>query len=91
MSKVILKGQLRIPDDDLTAVLDALPEHTALTKKEPGCLVFEVNQLSENANILEVYEEYKSREAFTHHQERTRASSWWDITQHCERKYTISE
>ena len=91
MSKVILKGQLRIPDDDLTTVLDALPEHMALTKKEPGCLVFEVKQHSENANILEVYEEYESREAFTRHQVRTQASMWWEITQHCERQYTISE
>lgn len=91
MSKIILKGQLIILDEDLNAVLAALPGHTALTKNEPGCLVFEVKQNTENANILEVYEEYESREAFTTHQERTRSSSWWDVTQHCDRQYTISE
>ena len=91
MNKIVLQGQLIIPAEELDAVLAALSEHKVLTQKEPGCLVFNVEQNADNPLVLDVYEEYESQEAFAHHQERTRASAWWQVTQHCERQYTITE
>ncbi len=39
MGKVILKGFIVVPEDELNIVSKALEKHVALTKQEPGCLV----------------------------------------------------
>ncbi len=52
MGKVILKGFIVVPEDELNIVSKALEKHVALTKQEPGCLVFNVNQRSHSPVIL---------------------------------------
>lgn len=42
MSKVILKGFILVPEEELETVKSALPIHMRLTKSEAGCLVFQV-------------------------------------------------
>lgn len=89
MSNVILKGYLLVPPADLPAVKQELPNHIRLTRKEAGCLVFEVSQDHENAQRFNVYEEFSSKEAFAAHQVRVRSSKWCEITAGMERYYEI--
>jgi quinol monooxygenase YgiN len=91
LAKVILQGQLIIPDEDLAMVLVHLPEHVELTRKEPGCLVFEVTQDPTNDNVLNVYEEFKDQQAFAAHQARAKNSRWGSVSANAERHYEITE
>jgi len=54
MSKVILEGYIVVPDADLLRVQAELPNHIALTRKELGCLVFNVSQCKVHRNRFRV-------------------------------------
>lgn len=43
MEKVVLKGFVIVPENDLNAVLIELPSHISNTRSEGGCLIFEVS------------------------------------------------
>lgn len=89
MPKVILKGFIQVPDDDLGIVINALGLHRKLTHEEPGCLEFRVDQDEEQSNRFIVYEEFESEEAFDFHQRRVKSSKWGEVTRNVERHYTI--
>ena len=58
MSKITLKGFILVPESDLSAVISELPNHIALTRKEKGCLVFDVLQDDDNSfrfSVVEVF------------------------------------
>ena len=90
MSKVILKGHIIVPSNDLVAVKNELTMHMALTKQENGCLVFEVSQDAENVNRFDVYEEFANQESFSNHQDRVGKSRWGAVTVNVERHYEIT-
>lgn len=89
MSKVTLKGFITVADDDIINVLNELSNHIKLTRKEPGCLVFNVTQDEENRHRFNVYEEFKNKESFTLYQSRVRNSLWGKITKNVERSYNV--
>jgi quinol monooxygenase YgiN len=89
--KIVLKGYINIPDDDLDAVKDALPLHIRLTQQEEGCLVFKVEEDRLNPNIFNVYEEFSNKKSFQAHQERVRESEWRSVTKNITRHYQILE
>lgn len=89
MPKVILKGFILVPDDDLAMIQKELENHKHLTRNEPGCLVFEVNQDSKNPNRFDVYEEFIDKAAFEAHQTRVKNAYWGQITKHIKRHYDI--
>jgi (4S)-4-hydroxy-5-phosphonooxypentane-2,3-dione isomerase len=91
MPKVILKGYILVPEADLLAVRNELPNHINLTRNEAGCLVFEVAQDKETVNRFNVYEEFTDKHAFNLHQQRVRDSAWGKITISVERHYEIEE
>jgi len=91
MSKVILKGFIVVPDEDLDIVKQELPVHVALTRQERGCLVFKVTASEDNPNRFNVYEEFTCRAAFDAHQERVKRSRWGRVTSSVERYYEIIE
>jgi quinol monooxygenase YgiN len=78
-----------VAEADLNAVVAELPTHIEMTRKELGCLKFEVVQDSENCSRFDVYEEFYDQSAFEHHQERVRSSSWGEITANAARHYTV--
>ncbi|OUS27388.1 antibiotic biosynthesis monooxygenase [Gammaproteobacteria bacterium 45_16_T64] len=86
---VILQGYIIVPDEDMDRVLKALPKHIELTRKESGCIVFNVEQDEDNKHRFNVYEEFESTESFELHQLRVRSSYWGEITQNVERHYTV--
>ncbi|OOE93146.1 putative quinol monooxygenase [Salinivibrio sp. AR640] len=91
MSKVILKGFILVPSADLQAVTRELVNHEKLTLEEPGCLIFKVQQHSEDPLRFDVYEEFVDRSAFDKHQERVKSSYWGAVTQNVTRHYQIIE
>ncbi|GGL80135.1 putative quinol monooxygenase [Wenxinia marina] len=71
-------------------VRDLLPEHVRLTREEPGCEMFEVEELP-GTTIWEVRERFADRAAFEAHQARTRDSEWGRRTAAIRREMTTDE
>ncbi len=89
MSKVILKGYIVVPQDQLDMVQEALVKHVRLTLEEPGCILFSVEQNDQNPLRFDVYEEFEDKVAFESHQQRVANSYWGRVTKDVERHYTI--
>ena len=90
MTKVTLRGHICVPEQQLRAVNTALEAHTRLTRAEPGCIVFDVTQRTDDPLIFDVYEEFKNQAAFESHQSRVAASAWSEVTKEVERHYRKS-
>ncbi len=84
-----LTGTLTCGADQQQKVRDALPDHIALTRAEPGCLEFEVVETA--PGVFAVSELFADRAAFDAHQVRTRSSAWYTLTDGMARDYGISE
>ena len=91
MSRVILKGFIIVPPNDLAAVKDELDNHIQLTRSETGCLIFKVNQDPLNPCRFDVYEDFVDEAAFQAHQARVKSFFWGEITINVERFYTVTE
>ena len=89
MGKVYLEGYLEVPPGSIEAVRAALPRHIALTRQEPGCLAFEVNQSPDEPTHFLVSEVFAGEEAFDAHQQRAGVSDWARVTAGMARHYTI--
>ena len=89
MPKIILKGYIIVPNEDLEAVKTALLTHIKLTKNESGNLVFKVTQDDRNLNKFHVYEEFINQAAFKFHQKRVKQSDWGNVTKNVERHYQV--
>lgn len=76
--------------DEAALVRQYLPEHKALTKKENGCVSFEVTETADPL-IWNVEELFSNQTTFDAHQTRTRASVWGSETRAIAREYDISE
>lgn len=90
MPRVVLKGYILVSNADLGAVKQELPSHIDLTRKEPGCLAFEVQQDQLSLNRFNVYEEFSDEHSFELYQERVRHSKWRRISANIERHYQIN-
>jgi len=88
--QIHLTGHIDIPADRLAAVLQALPEHIALTRAEPGCLSFEVVSSADDPARLLVAELFADQAAFDAHRHRAGTSAWARITAGLPRHYTIT-
>lgn len=75
---------------DADIVARHLPDHIRLSRAEPGCLWFKVDQ-SADLMIWMLDEGFTDPAAFAAHQARTRASVWWDATQHIGRDFVMGE
>ena len=79
LSKITLEGYILVPDSALAIVKTELLNHIELTRKEEGCLVFEVSQDSENIHRFNVYEEFQNERSFEAHQQRVSHSKWGEV------------
>jgi len=89
MPKVILSGFIIVPERDMPSVLAELPNHLELTRREPGCLAFEVLRDTNVLNRFTVYEVFDSQASFDAHQGRIRGSGWGKVSVNVERHYKI--
>lgn len=90
MSKITVTGHIVVSSEDLAAVLRELPVHIDRTRREPGCLVFEVAQDRDDPRIFTVYEEFVDRSSFEFHQERVWGSTWAQVSAKVERHYNLT-
>ena len=86
-----LRGQLIcMTADEAAAVRAHLPDHLALTRAEPGCLTFDVDQ-TDDPMVWEVMEAFRDRPSFDAHQARTRDSVWFAATRGILRDFRMEE
>lgn len=86
-----LKGHLIcMTEAEAQAVRLHLYQHIALSRAEPGCLAFEIEQ-TDDPMIWDVRESFRTREDFDAHQLRTRASPWFEATRHILRDFKVEE
>lgn len=91
MNRVFLSGELICRDEaDVAIVCKHLPLHLALTRAEPGCIRFDVQQTN-NPLIWRVDEEFVDEVAFAEHQVRTTSSEWGTATAGMMRDYHTTE
>ncbi|MEJ2741180.1 MAG: antibiotic biosynthesis monooxygenase [Gammaproteobacteria bacterium] len=88
---VTLRGYIVVPDQDLAAVIAALPKHIENTNAESGCVQFQVSPDKENRNRFNVFEKFKDKKAFEYHQQRTAGSHWAVASARAKRHYEITE
>ncbi len=91
MPKVYLNGFIVVPDKDLEQVKQALAIHIELTRAEPGCISFSVEQCPDDSHKFFVNEEFDSEASFKKHQERAGSSHWADVTKDVVRNYKITK
>lgn len=86
---VSLTGQLICADDaQREIVAQHLPQHIELTRAEPGCILFTVEQTL-NPLVWQVDEQFTDADAFAAHQARVKSSDWGQATAAIERHYEI--
>ena len=90
LTKVTLKGYIVVPNNELETIKQALVIHTQLTKKEPGCIVFEVTPDLHMPNRFNVYEEFIDDASFKAHQTRVSKSTWGKLTKNVARHYQVT-
>jgi len=91
IKKIVLKGFIVVPEEDLTSINDALPDHIENSNKEEGCIAFMVTQRKSEPNVFDVYEEFTSQQAFDNHQNRVKSSAWGRISARAKRYYQIEK
>lgn len=80
-----LSGTMTVAASALEAVRTALPEHIRLTREEPGCRVFMVEERGEG--VFYVREEFASEADFHLHQQRIKGTEWSRVTADAVRDY----
>lgn len=90
MDHVRLSGRLLCKNTAEAELVTAyLPGHIELTRKEQGCIFFEVAP-TQDPLIWSVEERFTDPAAFRAHQERGASSLWGRMTSAITRDYTIS-
>jgi len=70
MEKFIISGYVDVPLAELEDFREALALHIELTRQEPGCIVFEVDEDLSHPGRFTVYEAFVDQAAFDLHQEK---------------------
>ena len=84
-----LLGKITVPTKDLESVRAALPDHILVTRSEPGCRSFLVEEQGEG--VFLVSEEFTDRAAFEAHQERLHGTPWATASANAIRSYKTWE
>ncbi|MEO9273904.1 antibiotic biosynthesis monooxygenase [Marinomonas sp. 5E14-1] len=89
MSKVTLKGFVLVSESEFEIVKAELVNYKRLTLEESGCIHFRVTESPISSLRFDVYEEFKNKAAFGHHQNRVKVSYWGKMTENVERHSEI--
>ena len=86
-----LSGRLVcMSEAERAAVVTYRPGHVALTRAEPGCLSFSIDD-TDDPMVFDVVENFRDRAAFDAHQARTRDSLWFAATRSILRDFRVEE
>jgi quinol monooxygenase YgiN len=67
MSVYSIIAKIRIKEDQMDQAMAAVKELVAGVTGEEGCLLYTVNTVKEDPNLLVFMERYRDREALQHH------------------------
>ena len=87
---VSLTGYMDVPRDRYPQVKAALEWHITVTRREPGCKLFEVKPCPDVEYRFLVNEKFVDQAAFDAHQERAANSAWAEVTKRIPRHYEIT-
>ncbi len=83
----IISGFADVPEADREAFARALPEHTRLTRAEPGCNYFDVKPHPTISGRYVVNEAFDDERAYKAHIKRANYTEWAKITRNLKRSY----
>ncbi len=89
MGEVTLTGHIDVPRNRLDDIRAALQDHIRLTRAEPGCLMFNVDEDPDIPGRFNVSERFTDSDAFRAHQARVKSSDWGKISAGIPREYEI--
>lgn len=76
LGQIALSGHIYCANaDELKIVLDHLPEHVALSRAEPGCLYFAIDQTADPM-VWQIEELFADEAALDAHKARMNTSTW---------------
>lgn len=87
---VTLKGTIRIPFGEQARALPALGHHIRATRREVGCLHFEITQDRVDAELFHVDEAFLDYAGFARHQRLGRRRHWGRLSQGFHRDFQIT-
>ena len=85
MPRILLTGRMTCPPTHRRRVRRALALHLRCTRRERGCLIFDVRETA--PGVFWVREVFATHAAFDAHQARARGSLWGRITAGLPRDY----
>lgn len=86
---ITVTGQLIAADEDEAGLVrQYLPDHIRLSRAEPGCLTFNVDQTADPL-VWALDESFADMTAFQAHQTRTKASIWFEKTAPLKRDFQV--
>lgn len=90
MPKLKLNGQMVCETlQQREAILTHLQKHVELTRAEPGCIEFSVEE-TRNPMVFQVDEMFASEADYQAHRARTESTQWAEATKGIKRQYNIS-
>jgi len=78
---VCLAGHIDAAPKRRAIIKEALPRHIKLSRREPGCLRFDITQDEPFTGRYHLVEVYKNKAAFEAHKKRSAASDWAEAAQ----------
>ena len=88
---ITLSGRLICANEDEARIVrDHMPEHIRLTRNEPGCLRFDVEETSDPL-VWQVDEAFASQADFDAHQVRMKDSAWGKASVGIARDFKITK
>ena len=90
-ARVSLKGLIHVPVPVPDEIRTALETHIDQTRKEKGCLQFNVVQSKDDKSVFEVSEVFVNKAAFDMHQQRVKTSDWGLVSKDLVREYVLSD
>ena len=86
---IVLEGFIEVLPNELALIQRELKTHIELTRAEPGCISFVIEQDAKNRCFFNVYEEFESQQAFDAHQARVKGSRWGLVSKNVIRHYRV--
>ena len=75
----VVVAEFRVHPDKVQAFADFMRRHAELSRAEPGCLVFEVNQSPADPEHFLFYEVFDDEAAYAIHRAAPHYQRWRDI------------
>lgn len=73
---IVVSGHLRLSEADLGSIRDAARDTVLATRAEPGCIAYFFSIDLAEPGVMNIYEEWESREALDAHGRSEHIDAW---------------